>query len=315
MELTEIKTKRKFSREFVGVSDVRYVYLNEMRRHNKTKKIYPCNPYAEVFQFRDNLFCILTESLDGMGNPWCHLIVGPEKAMLIDTSFGLGDLKGVCDEITGGKELIVVNTHCHFDHAYGNFQFDTVYCHENEYPLIKERMNPHIWDYLFDENGEGIWAEFDKNDIVEFKEYNLIGVKDHHIFDLGGGYEVELIYFPGHSPGHSAFLDKRNHILFGGDQTCYGGPISLKSFDGVVGMRDSLKGMLDRIDEIEAVFPGHAYLDMDPIILNDLYVACNKIIDNPEKPEIERTFTMMDGTAGIQRGVRYDYNTFVMWRV
>ena len=133
---------------------VRWAFLKELREHDKTKKVYDVNPYAEVYQFRDNLYGILTESLDGMGDPWMYLIVGPEKAMLIDTGFGVGDLKGLVREITGDMPLIVVNTHAHFDHAYGNFQFDRVYCHEYEVPRLEAKRNPHIWDYLFDENGQ-----------------------------------------------------------------------------------------------------------------------------------------------------------------
>jgi hypothetical protein len=46
-----------------------------------------------------------------MGAPWMYLVIGHEKALLVDTSFGLGNLKGLVDEITGAMEVIVVNTH------------------------------------------------------------------------------------------------------------------------------------------------------------------------------------------------------------
>ncbi len=44
----------------------------------------------------------------------------PEKALLIDTAFGLGDIKGLADYLSGGKELVVVNTRPHPDHGFGN---------------------------------------------------------------------------------------------------------------------------------------------------------------------------------------------------
>ena len=278
------------------------------------RKRYPVDPYAEVYQFRDNLYSIFTESLDGAGAPWSHLIIGPEKAMLIDTSFGLGDLKGLCDEITGGMPLIVVNTHCHFDHAYGNFQFDTVYCHEKEEPLIRAKMNPHIWDYLFDENGNGIWAEFDRNDLVPFAEYQLVGVPDNYIFNLGGDYEVELMFLPGHSPGHSAYLDKKNRILFGGDQTCPAGYVGLADFSSVIAMRDQTKKIIDRLDEIDAVFPGHGPLDMDPIILTDIYEACCEAAEDPGNYDVFMERTNPDGTVVRNYGKLFDKSSIVSWR-
>lgn len=311
---TEIKTKRTKYREFLGVYDLRNAYFNEIRKYNKTKKIYDVNPYAEVFRYRDNLYAILTESLDGMGNPWSYLIVGPEKAMLVDTSFGLGDLKGLCDEITGGKELIVVNTHSHYDHAYGNAQFDTVYCHEDEAARLETKNNSHIWDYLFDENGNGIWADFDKNDLIEYKHYNIVGVPNHYTWDLGDGYEIELISLPGHTEGHAVYLDKHNHTLFGGDQTCVGGPISLMGPEWVVKMRDALKGIVDRIDEIEGVFPGHAFVDMDPQVLVDMYNTCCRACEDLENPDEVEERMGFDGTMWTFHKERYEHFGFIQWR-
>jgi hypothetical protein len=141
-----VKSKRILWRE--PENPIRWAFAKELREHNKTKQIFDVNPYAEVYQFRNNLYGIYTESLDGMGDPWMYLVIGPEKAMLIDTGFGVGDLKGLVNEITGGMPLMVVNTHAHFDHAYGNFQFDNVYCHEYEARRLKAKQNPQIWDYL-----------------------------------------------------------------------------------------------------------------------------------------------------------------------
>ena len=314
MERTEIKTKRTKYREFLGVYDVRNAYFDELRKYNKTKKIYEVDPYAEVFQYRDNLYCILTESLDGMGNPWSYLIVGPEKAMLIDTGFGLGDLKGLCDEITGGKPLIVANTHSHFDHAYGNAQFGEVYCHEDEADILETKNNAHIWDYLFDENGKGIWADFDQGDIIEYKPYKIIGVPDHYIFNLGGDYEVELISLPGHTKGHAAYLDKHNHTLFGGDQTCLGGSIMLQGREWVYRMRDAMKGIVDRIDEIEGVFPGHAFVDMAPQVLIDLYRTCEKACADIENPDMKKEAKGWGGEPVYMCGERYEDWSYILWR-
>jgi glyoxylase-like metal-dependent hydrolase (beta-lactamase superfamily II) len=284
-----LKSKRVLWRE--PENPIRWAYAKLLREHDKTKQVfYEINPYAEVYRFRDNLYGIYTESLDGMGDSWIYLIVGPEKAMIIDTSFGVGDLKGLVKKLVGDMPLIVVNTHSHFDHAYGNFQFDRVYCHEYELPLLKSKMNPHIWDYLFDENGNCIWTEFDRNDIVPFREYELIGVTDGYRFDLGGSYEIELVFLPGHSPGHAGFLDKQNRILFPGDDCCFGAVgagsgghpgMQYTRYCTIEALRNELIKITKRMDEFDGLFPGHGPVDMGSIMLVNLLEACQSVLENP----------------------------------
>lgn len=293
-----LKSKRTLWRE--PENPIRWAYEKLLRERDKTKKVYDINPYAEVYQFRDNIYGIYTHSLDGMGDPWIYLVVGPKKAMLIDTGFGLGDLKGLVRELIGDMPYYVVNTHCAYDHSYGNMQFDKVYCHEYEVYNLQARMRPDIWDYLFDENGNGIWADFDRNDLINFREYEIIGVPDGHIFNLGDDYDIELIFLPGHSNGHAAFLDKKNRILFAGDDACFGalgigGGLKdhpYRKYATVEALYYELKKVIARIDEFDGIFPGHGPVDMGSIVLVNILEACEVVLKDPtryhRRTEIER---------------------------
>lgn len=121
----------------------RWSFLKILREHSDLRLFYPeINPNAEVYKMRDNLYCIYYDGIH-CGEMWCYLIDGPQKAMLIDTAFGLGDLKGLIHKLIGDKEIIVCNTHCHIDHVSGNSHFDKVYCHyadQNILKNIKEKM-------------------------------------------------------------------------------------------------------------------------------------------------------------------------------
>lgn len=311
---SEVKTNRTLYRE--PENPVRWAYEQLLRTHDKTKKIYPVNPYAEVYQFRDNLYGIYTESLDGMGDVWSFLIIGPQKALLIDTGFGIGNLKGLCNELTGGMEIILVNTHSHFDHAYGNFPFGRVYCSEYEVPLLQSKNNPHIWDYLFDQNGRGIWCDFDRNDLVSWQDYEIIGVPDGYCFDLGDGYQVELVHMGGHTPGHAGFLDKRNRILFPGDDCCYGNisvgaamekDCTFREQATVTALRANLNKLIQRRNEFDCLFPSHGVVDAGPIMLNNLMEACDRVLADPEHPSeiFEEEF---DGKKHVQYR-QYVYNS------
>lgn len=293
---SELKSKRiKFD---VPQNTISWAFMKELRENNKTRKIYEINPYVEVYQFRENLFGLFTENCDGMGDVWMYLVMGPEKAMLIDTAFGLGDLKGLCDAITGGKELIVVNTHDHFDHAYGNCRFDRVYCHEYLVPYIANQ-HVHMWDYLFDAWGDNIWLEFDRADLPKFKTYEIVGVPDGYTFDLGGGYQIELIHTGGHAAGHAAYLDKTNRILFTGDNICSdvsgcgamgrpraSGPHSectMLSF-----YRDRVAYLAERIGEYDYIFPQHFMNNLESHLMLDVLETLDVIIADPENCDYKK---------------------------
>ncbi len=286
--LSEVKNKRIYQSE--PITAACWAYMKLLRERDRTKRIYEINPYVEVYSFRENVYGLLTESLDGMGDVWMYLIDGPERALLIDTGFGLGDLKGLCDEITGGKELYVVNTHCHFDHAYGNSQFEKVYCHEYEVPAM-EALDEHLWDYLFEEDtGRCIWTEFDRNDLIAFQKYEIVGCPDGYTFDLGGGHEVELVHLGGHTAGHAGFLDKKNRIFFTGDDIiCMrvginggrpGQPYG--EYATVRTLCENLKRLNERRDMFDHVFSSHFITDIESIAVQHTIDACECVLKDPE---------------------------------
>jgi len=111
-------------------------WMNLLREKDLSKKIFPENRFVEVYQHRKNLYGLLSTMLDvENGLVWMYLIVGPKKALLIDTSFGHGNLKSLVERLAPGKEIILTNTHCSCDHSYGNCQFNKSYVH---YDLVDD---------------------------------------------------------------------------------------------------------------------------------------------------------------------------------
>lgn len=267
-----------------------WAYMKLLREHYDDKKIFDINPFVEVYHFRENLYGLYSPNCDGMGDPWMWLIIGPEKAMLIDTAFGLGDLKGLVDEITGGMPLIVANTHQGVDHALGNCHFDKVYCHEYMEWMISKQHNGQ-WDYLFDEDGSGKWLSITRDDLPTFKPYELVPVKNHHVFDLGEGYEVELVWLPGHGTGHCGFIDKRNQILFIGDVlVCDNSGIGGGAAQGtpygqyctLEALRDEMAKLCDRFDEFKYIYCSHFMVEVENHVLVNAVEAMTEIINDPE---------------------------------
>lgn len=301
---------------FEAEHPVRWSFMKILREFSTLKEFYPeINPYAEAYKFRDNTWALYTDSFDGVGDVWMYVINGPEKVMIVDTSFGVGDLKGLVHKLVDDpdKEIIVANTHSHFDHCYGNAQFGKAYCHEYEVPDMETKNNPDIWDYLFNQTdepvtvwdtvvqpGEPLFTKFDKHDIVvdiehkeTFKPWQIIGVPDGYEFDLGDGYIVEAVHLPGHTAGQCGFYDHQTHCIFVGDLTGVGGKpkgAPFREYCTVEAMHDALKKLQPRFAEISGVFPGHGMIDTHPIILQYLLDTTEAIMKDPENYDTVREF-------------------------
>lgn len=173
------------------------------------------------------------EELNGyyrIGSPeavFCYLIIGTEKAMLIDTGYAYGDLKGAVRSVTD-KPLIIVNTHGHCDHTGGNAQFEEpCYIHEKDIALCHEHTGAamrhdnaeraqHSMNYETGEIFNALPEDFDLEKYCSMGCGNLCTVKEGDTFDLGGAV-MEIIETPGHTQGGISILWKEKNLLFVGD--------------------------------------------------------------------------------------------------
>lgn len=300
---------------------VRWSFMKILREYSTLKEFYPeINPYTEAYKVRDNTWAFYNDSFDGVGDVWMYLINGPEKAMIIDTSFGVGDLKGLIHKLVGDKEIVVCNTHSHFDHCYGNAQFSDIYCHEYEVPDMQTKNNPDIWDYLFNQTdhdvevwgtavhpGEPLYTKFDRKDIVvdldhkeNYKPYTIHGIPDGFEFDLGNGYIVEAVLLPSHTPGQCGFYDHQTHCIFVGDLTGSSGKpkgAPFAEYATVEALHDALVKLQPRFPEISGVFPGHGAWDVSPLCLQYLLETTERVLGDPEHPDHKREFKGPDGVV------------------
>ena len=265
------------------------MYMEHLRHQGVTR--YPENPLVEVFQMRDHVYSLLSRAPgESRGaDAWMHLIVGPEKAMLIDTGFGIGDLKALTDRLSGEKPLIVVNTHFHGDHTLGNTYFDRVYCHIYDAEMIRKPLTKEQLQRFLPADGEKD-LYYTAEDLPPVRPVEVIGVADGYTFDLGCGHEIELVHLPGHAPGGCGLIDKKERILFSGD-AILSTPIIITgpkpegpnaAFSTVTSLRDALPHLISKMDEFDVLYPGHSILEYTKTAVPAMLKACNEIIKDPE---------------------------------
>lgn len=152
----------------------------------------------------------------------CYLLLGKEKAMLIDTGFGNPSLLPTIRKITK-KPLIVVNSHIHPDHCGGNAAFGTVYAPAADIAAPPKKF---LFDELMGTVRDGMkkrkrpknlffkWVV--KNFTVDETDWKFRPIPEQGVFRLGGR-DVEVLPCPGHTPGSVMLLDKNTKTVFAGD--------------------------------------------------------------------------------------------------
>lgn len=145
---------------------------------------------------------------DGRGN-FCTLITGERGAVLFDTMLGFDDLKHYVAELTE-LEPMVINSHCHFDHVGGNFQFDHVYMHEKEFPLLElaAQRIPTLTETLH--------ADLSAMQCCYTDRERIHAISEDTEIDLGGR-TIRVIALPGHTPGSIGLLCVEDRLLLAGD--------------------------------------------------------------------------------------------------
>lgn len=130
-----------------------------------------------------------------------YLVTGTEKALVIDTMNGYEDVRKLAETLTD-LPLIVVNTHGHPDHVYGDVYFEEVYMHPDDHALAKQYM--HLPAFKEEMKRRGL------------KMPRLLSVREGDQFDLGK-IALEVYHVPGHTPGGICLLDRKDRLLFTGD--------------------------------------------------------------------------------------------------
>ena len=243
------------------------------------------DPFHQVFQFTEHVYSIFEECANGGSDLWINLIEGESAALLVDTGYGIGDLAALVRHLIGDKKLYVVNTHEHYDHVLGNCRFDRVYCHPYALPFItKNYMSQDMFSPYMDENGNGIYLDFNKNDLPEFQGYELVSCNDGDRFELGVDHFVDVIYTPGHAAGGLSFLDRKNKILFtgamhSGNTLIEGLQEQYREYNTVEAFAEALEKIKEKeLDSFDWIYAAHEIPVLEKGYLLEQLEVCKDLI-------------------------------------
>lgn len=179
----------------------------------------------------------------------CFLVEGPDKAMLVDTGYGGGDLKQYVSQLTD-KPVFVVNTHADMDHIGCNGQFGPALMHPAEFDRFHSSQK-----------GAGLEAR---------------PLWEGRILELGQ-WNFEVLLIPGHTPGSVALMDWKNRLLISGDSVQSGNIFLFGPGRNLPAYLASLEKLAALESQIDTILPSHGPLPLKAELLPALLQAARDL--------------------------------------
>jgi hydroxyacylglutathione hydrolase len=175
-------------------------------------------------------------------NCWIVRREDSDRALVVDPG---DEADRLIKAIEGLTVEAILLTHTHFDHvgavaALARHTKAPVYC-----PKLEVRVLQDINAYLFP--GYGPFESWDPEETVEGGERLSLA-----------GFEIDVLFTPGHSPGHVCYSIVDEQVLLDGDVLFRGsiGRFDLPGGNGEV-LLESIAMLLNTLPDATRVLPGH----------------------------------------------------------
>jgi glyoxylase-like metal-dependent hydrolase (beta-lactamase superfamily II) len=211
-----------------------------------------------------------------------YLILGSRRAVLFDTGMGIASIREVVESLTG-HDVLVVNSHYHFDHVGGNSLFQRIAIHAAGREALGHDV-PAEWMTAYGRYAEAMLGAFQPYKDADDRFFRLLTpeieprslpegfdfaawrtqptvptelLHDGDVLDLGGR-KLQVLHTPGHTPDCICLLDQQHRLLFAGD-TLATGPLYAHLPDSdLTAFTRSTRRLADEIQgQVEVVYPAH----------------------------------------------------------
>ena len=247
--------------------------------YSRLKRIQMRTDWFEVYEIEPD--CYVFYEPRHCEEAVSSLVTGDQRAALIDTGCGIGDLDRAVRQVTD-KPVVVINTHTHTDHIGGNPQFDNIqmFDHPVSRRVALQGVSHEIMqeEILHEDLVNGPWPEhFNPKGyfLSPFKVSRWL--KEGDRIDLGNR-DLEVIHTPGEAVDHISLLDRKGRFLFCGDLVVSGAVWTHLEGGSLAQLRESYIKLLDRADAFDRLMPSHNEPCLDKEYLTESLAGTDAIL-------------------------------------
>jgi glyoxylase-like metal-dependent hydrolase (beta-lactamase superfamily II) len=274
------------------------------KTYSKLQKVESSQPWFEIYKIDPDIYVFYEPGQ--FEEAISYLVLGKEKAALIDTGCGIGNVKRLAQEFTA-LPIIVVNTHSHYDHIAQDYLFHEVAIFDapnarqaSENGCSKAEMSKLLADGML---CKSLPEDFDSANYHVPPFTVTWWLRDGDVIRLGDR-DLEVIYTPGHSPDSICLLDRSARVLWTGDMF-YSGPIYLHlpggNIDAFIHSYERIAALSSQYDKL---MPSHNEPWVEKTVLEEVLEAARAIRAGKGK--------YIEGIDGKEKIRRYQYAHFAI---
>ena len=210
-----------------------------------------------------------------------YLIIGSEKAALIDTGYGMsGNLDMVVKSLTD-KPVVCLVTHCDPDHAGSAALFDDIHMSDRDQVLMDNgslnTMGRLGTATAMTDDKETV--KYFKKHMVKATSFTYKNICDGEIFDLGDR-TLQAISFPGHTEGSMCFWNKEENYCIVGDAVAnVNSPVLFfKKCLPLEVYKDNLVEFMAKVGDDCNLYSGHNYEKLPKAMISEIFTLCDEVI-------------------------------------
>ncbi len=203
-------------------------------------------------------------------DPKSFLVEGTERAALLDTGIGVGDIGEVIRDLTD-LPVTVVTTHAHWDHVGGNRHFEEVLAPAGAHvALAAGWTDERMARALAESERTGPLPAGTDIDHAGIPPQPATGtVAEGDLLELGGR-TLEVLAAPGHCPELIVLLDRAHGILFGTDAVYAAGLYAQSDESDLPTYLATIRRLAALVPDLRVVYSSHGTVPFAPELILEM---------------------------------------------